>query len=57
MKRIIFITISILCAVVLQAQDTGQFADRQMQSYPKPQLLGIQPLDAAAMPLIFRKQQ
>ena len=57
MKKVIFITISNLCAVVLQAQDTGQFADRQMQSYPKPQLLGIQPLDAAAMPLIFRKQQ
>lgn len=41
MKRIALITISILCAVMLQAQDIKQFVNRQMQTYPKSRLLDI----------------
>ena len=35
------IAISILCAVMLQAQDIKQFVNRQMQIYPKSRLLDI----------------
>ena len=41
MKRIALITISILCAVMLQAQDIEQFVNRQMQTHPKSRLLDI----------------
>jgi len=113
MKRIALITISILCAVMLQAQDIKQFIDsilsvgkyaishspeyreayrphyriversifereilpqieqktmivriaeievypQYLKDYLSLNLLDIQPLDAAAMPMIFRKQQ
>jgi len=68
MKRIIFITISILCVGRYAISHSSEYRKAYRPHYThylkdylhmvKPlNLLDIQPLDAAAMPLIFRKQQ
>ena len=41
MKRIVLITISFLCSIVLQAQDVEAFVDKQLQAYPQLRLLDL----------------
>jgi hypothetical protein len=41
MKRIVIITISFLCSIVLQAQDVEAFVDKQLQAYPQLRLLDL----------------
>ena len=41
MKKIAFITISLLCSIVLQAQGIEEFVNRQLQTYPQSRLLDL----------------
>ena len=41
MKKIALITISLLCSIVIQAQDIKGFVGRQLQTYPQLRLLDL----------------
>ena len=41
MKKIALITISLLCSIVLQAQDIKGFVNKQLQTYPQLRLLDL----------------
>ena len=41
MKRLAFITISLLCSIALQAQDIEGFVHRQLHTYPQSRLLDL----------------
>ena len=41
MKKIALITISLLCSIVIQAQDIKGFVGKQLQTYPQLRLLDL----------------
>ena len=41
MKRLAFITISLLCSIALQAQDIEEFVHSQLHTYPQSRLLDL----------------
>lgn len=41
MKKIALITISLLCSIVIQAQDIKGFVNKQLQTYPQLRLLDL----------------
>ena len=41
MKKLALITISLLCSIVLQAQDIEEFVHRQLHTYPQSRLLDL----------------
>ena len=41
MKKIALVTISLLCSIVIQAQDIKGFVGKQLQTYPQLRLLDL----------------
>ncbi|MBR6946129.1 MAG: hypothetical protein IKH64_09340, partial [Prevotella sp.] len=41
MKKYLLVTLSLMCSLLLSAQDIEGFVNRQMQSYPKSRLLDL----------------